>query len=97
MQSEITNNPEVKTPVKTGMKTRSQYRLSQQSNQDNNTQNATPVVNEIAAKIEPSNDSMATGSKASHNFSQESIQAMMDFDAKPVATVEQCSIVAEGR
>ena len=88
MQSEIINNPEVKTPVKTGMKTRSQYRMSQQSKAEIKTQNATPVIAQLTAKTEHHIDSKETGSKASHNFSQESIQAMIEFDGKIPEAIE---------
>lgn len=88
MQSEITNNPEVKTPFRTGMKTRSQYRMSQQSHAEIKTQNGTPVVAQLTARTEHHIDSKETGSKASHNFSQESIQAIIEFDGKIPDAIE---------
>ena len=68
------------------MKTRSQYRMSQQSIAK--TQNATPEVAQLSAKTEHQIDSKETGSKASHNFSQESIQAMIEFDGKIPEAIE---------
>lgn len=71
MQSyEMSSNPEIKTPVKSWVKTRSMHRMTQQSASEEKTQHPLP------ASIEPQE-------AANHDFSQESIAAILSIEAAP--------------
>lgn len=76
MQSELTNNPETKSPVKTCVKTRSMYRMSQQSACNEKTQHPSLAKNDHKEE------------QATHDFSQESIAAVLCIEAVPQTNVE---------